>query len=261
VEVFDPAISTRWDPIPVGSGPVGLDFNAASSKLVVCCGDSSFLKVLDMTAVPPIVSAWAVADPTLLSWARPSLVGVAANEKAFFTYSSGFGPLRELDLVTNLVSARADYSSASYPLYLRASGDRSRLSVGESSGALRIYTSSSNAFTSPLWTGGLSNVDANADGSRFLISGGPKVYDSTPALLGAVSGFPDRACFRQGAGTAGYSRSTTQSIAILDLMAYSQTGTFLLPESPDLYGGMISDAAGTHLIVVTTTGIAIVDLP
>ena len=269
VEVIRVADNTRLDPIPVGSAPWGIDLDAASTKMVVCPSESELVQVVDLLAVPPSVSQSIGLVGGILGHKEPFAVAVAANDHAFITpwyVGSGWVNVQDLDLATNLIIERLDTGgSVSEPCYIRASGDRSALFIGEgdiSSGEIFIYDSPTDTFSPDIWTSSfISGIDANDDGTRFMVAPvtpGIAVYDDSLTLVGSFSGSFEVPAFRRGF-LEGFAHNWTSTVSLLDTSTYLVTGNITLPEAAE--GWMRTDDAGTRLFVVSQTGVCIVTLP
>ena len=269
VEVIRVADSTRLDPIPVGSAPWGIDLNAASTKMVVCPSESELVQVVDLLAIPPSVSQSVALIGGLFDHREPFSVAVAANDHAFIApwyAGSGWVNVQDLDLATNLITERLDtWGSVSEPCYLRASGDRSALFIGEGdifSGEIFIYDSPTDTFGPDIGTSSfISGIDANGDGTRFMVapvSPGIAVYDDSLTLVGSFSGSFGIPAFRRGF-LEGFAHNWTSSVSLLNTSTYLVTGSITLPEAAE--GWMRTDDAGTRLFVVSRTGVCIVTLP
>lgn len=271
IEVVDVASNTLLDPVPVGSMPRGIDLNPAGTKLVVCTNGSDYLDIVDLTLSPPAVTARVpVPTPPLFSdYRRAWAVGVADNQKALFSYGYPYveagNYIGEVHLGTLATAARSGSAANGAASRVRPSADRTRVvfagnnSAAPPSSVVHYYRSATDDFSNGGgFAGTVTALDTNPDGTRFLVSPGPRVLDDAPPFIPltyAYSGSSPWAVLRPGT-TAAY-RLGGPGIEILDLVGFTVSGSFALPDPSNGPLGI----GGTRLFLSGSRGLSIVTLP
>ena len=266
VEVIRLADNTRLDPIPVGSQPRGIDLDGPSTRMVVCPSQAEFIQVVDLMGTPPtILQSYPVPDDIAGDNRTPGSVAVVATDHALFAaWSWGTGSVfvRDLDMASGTITVRMDAPGGSQlaPVPLLASGDDSRI-IFNSGSDVFLYHSGTDTFTPKVSVWNSVSLDGNGDGTRFLLSGwaGIRVFDENLAELGEIVGIFGHSALRQGSAAEGYHHDGWPRVDLLNLATYTITGSFDLPDLTE--GWMRTNDIGTQLLVVTQTGVCIVDLP
>jgi len=268
IEVIHVGTATRRDPIPVGSGPRGIDLDLSGASLLVCPRSSDFVERVDLTTpVPSLLARLPVPSSGSGDTNRPTEISTASHGRAFFfTGGTGWGRIREWDLSTNAILVRPDRGLISTPGWVRPSGDRSRLIFGQgdiTSGPIFTYQVSGDLFSPDVDTNSMLNsVDADGDGGRFMAGllnpPGGRFFNSSLLQIGATGASVHGTAFRPGAAQAWY-HSNGLVLTSVDLNGFTDSGGLSLPETAT--GRMRIDASGTRLAVVTATGICLITLP
>jgi hypothetical protein len=245
IERFDLATSTRLDPIPVGSYPFGVDLTPTADRLVVCPSEGSAVQIFDITVEPPVLSS-AVRLPSGSLSPFPHEVAVASNGHALIGLGGIVEDIGDLDLSAGTISVRTDHPRIYATPSLRASGDRQHIifvANGPGPVPIFLYQAATNSFTTPANSSASGSiVDANADGTQFIING--NVLSSSLGQLGVLANGP--AAFRQGRAEAYTANSS--NVSSWDLTTLSSGDSFALSGPIDR---MRTDATGTRLVVTT----------
>jgi YVTN family beta-propeller protein len=277
IEVIDVATSSRLAPIPVGSGPVGIDHDLASSRLVVCPYGTEFIEVVDLTAVPPVRIVRApIPDTANTTLRRPWETGVAANGKALFASSyggTGTTAIWELPLATGVPAARADvpdsYSHITEPGSFATSRNRLRIFIGAgavSSGSVHRYDSSSDSFLARVDTGRyFIQLSTNLDGSRMAMtstSGVPspaRIYDGSVVFLNQVAETSGAAIFSPDSGRVYWTSRVSSELVATETTGFTEVFRIALPAPIPFWEGdrIAVNAAGDRIFVVVQGGLAI----
>ncbi len=263
VEVIDLNLNRRLDPIPVLSGPVGLDVTAGGTRLLVCSSNSSFVQVFDITTAPAL-EALVVPTPDLATgWARPLTIAAGAAEQALVGLVVSGQQLRKLNLLATPITSSAQGVAADTilsPMEMIAATDRGFIIIREQNGAntrVRLFDALADAYSGvPLTIAALTSTrtDAIFDGANtFYLMGstaGARLLNNTPAVIGTgVTANVQGVAFRPGTAT-GFRHTATAVIEVMNLTATLPVASnFSIPEAAS--GAMRTDLSGTVLYVVT----------
>ncbi len=278
----------RLDPIRTLGNPQGLDVSADGTRLLVCPSGSNFVQIFDITVNPPVL----VAEPMLPQvntsiWARPFSAAAVMNGTAvvgLFNAPGGERRLYQVDIAAGTASLPATWPTTTYetPVQLMASPDHERVIIGEprtgtnpatNNPRVRLYFWATDTFGTRIDIPGpgssipLNRLDANLDGTFYLVSSGPRVLDDAPTVLASLGGQSQAAAFRHGTVQA-YRHNNPgadpRSVDRFDWTTFGVTGFFNLPGAPEPEpptGMMKTNTAGTQLTIRSASGITIVTLP
>ncbi|MGH9280634.1 MAG: YncE family protein, partial [Acidimicrobiales bacterium] len=258
VEVVVLATGTLEAPIPVGSGPRGLDFSVDGTKLYVANSGGNDLSVVDL-ALRRDVARLAV-PPGPYGGLAPFSVAVAANGTALVSVSTPGGsvaPVYQIDLSTGAARERTIDGGYLWTTHLRPSGDRSTIGVFEQShnGTVALYRATTDTFTPAQHTRAeLRGGALDRTGSMILTQA--FVFDRDLVLEASFDTAAPGTI--NHAGTTGYWVEDS-SVTVGDADRGLATATIALPEGRgNASGGAAITPDDSTLVVLTASGLSIV---
>ncbi|MGH3528332.1 MAG: hypothetical protein ACRDQ6_13610, partial [Pseudonocardiaceae bacterium] len=257
VEVVSLGSGQLEPPIPVGSEPRGLDFSADGTLLYVADSGADSISVVDVAQRREIRRiTWAGYQPFDIAVAKTGVALVIASTG----YQTADGRMLSVDLASGAITPRGDfidpYGHTSPMTRVKASGDRSRIGIGDSltAGLVFVYDATSDSFSGGLNADGFRNfVDLDATGSKVVVNG-TQVYDGSLVLHATIPG--------GGGGTAATPDGTTAyrsiggAVQALDLNRGLVTGSISVPNH-DILDPLALSPDGSTLVVATSTGISL----
>ena len=276
VERYHLATESLRTPFSVGSTLNGADITPDGTALYIADGQSAgtqgFVRKLNLTTGAVADLAYTLAFGESGAWD----VNLASNGRGFVTtqYSgSGWTPLRQIDLTTDLLSTRADMpGGVRQNTHIQRSADRSRMFFEESnisSGPAFTYDTATNTFPvqadfETFLSSSLSAV--NRDGTLIAVDLGSTVAVLTANLttVRSLTGVDGGLAFDPTRDILYTVNSTTNEVVAYSTSTWKEKFRLSIGEdvgaSTPLGNGVLT-VADTQLFLATAQGVRVIPLP
>ncbi len=283
VAVFDPKTQTMLSPLQSSSVSAsavleGLALTPDDSKLLVADPADESVVIFDLT------NNSSTSVNVLLSTNPPSgtpgpfSVATAANNRAFVSFAPCItDPVREIDLTTLSVTARADVASTCtayvpYPELGGSSADGSTIIFAGNSGTeppgpeyIWRYDAASDAFTGPViiedgpWVGG--EAAADGDGGVIALSQGTLDQQLLPLVPTPLIGELDSRLNETGSLLYSFrSYTNPDNILVWDTHNGRQLLMIDFPQTFQTVRPLAIDPSGQQILMATQSGVSYFDL-